>query len=558
MPCPTPGAQAGIFTDAVHTKAKIKTINARPIERDLKAGKVVIVAGFQGINEDGQITTLGRGGSDLTAIALAAAVKADKCEIYTDVDGVYTADPRVVKDARKLAEISYDEMLELASSGSKVMQSRSVEFAKKYDVVFEVRSSFNHNPGTIVKEEVAYMEQVVVRGVAVDKDQAKVVVSNIPDKPGSAAKVFRALADANVIVDMIVQNVGHHGVANLTFTVPQGDSHRAQQALEPVFKELGGGEVAIHDQIAKLSVVGVGMKTHSGVAATLFQALAEPGHQHRAHQHLRDQDLGRDRPPPAPTTPPAPRTRRSAWRRPSESLAARRDRHCRQKSQKAQKGSDFTSCSCAFLRLFAAITFQDEIPQHARTDRSRSSFTQAVAIGLAPDGGLFLPETLPDLVGRSGALRPAGLRRAVPRIPPALCDGHGGGSAPGHRHALLPRLHGIPASPRSNSSARISSSSSCSTGRRSRSRISRCSCSAISTSTSAGGAAKRSTCSAPPRATRARRPSTACSASRASRSSSSIPTVASRRCRSGRWPAPARPMCSPSPSTARSTTRRPR
>ncbi|MDD2762577.1 MAG: aspartate kinase [Opitutaceae bacterium] len=271
------GAQAGIFTDRAHTKAKIKTINARPIEHDLKAGKVVIVAGFQGINEDGQITTLGRGGSDLTAIALAAAVQADRCEIYTDVDGVYTADPRVVKEARKLDEISYDEMLELASSGSKVMQSRSVEFAKKYNVVFEVRSSFNHNPGTIVKEEVAYMEQVVVRGVAVDKDQSKVVVSNIPDKPGSAAKVFRALADANIIVDMIVQNVGRNGVANLTFTVPQGDSHRARQALAPVFTELGGGEVAIHDQIAKLSVVGVGMKTHSGVAATLFQTLAAKG-----------------------------------------------------------------------------------------------------------------------------------------------------------------------------------------------------------------------------------------------------------------------------------------
>jgi aspartate kinase len=271
------GAQAGIFTDAAYTKAKIKTINAGPIDRDLRAGKTVIVAGFQGINEEGQITTLGRGGSDLTAIALAAAVQADRCEIYTDVDGVYTADPRVVPAARKLAEISYDEMLELASSGSKVMQSRSVEFAKKYHVVFEVRSSFNQNPGTIVKEEVAYMEQVVVRGVAVDKDQAKVVVSNIPDKPGSAGRVFRALADANIIVDMIVQNIGHHGIANLTFTVPQGDSHRAQKALEPVFDDLGGGEVAIHDQIAKLSVVGVGMKTHSGVAATLFETLAAQG-----------------------------------------------------------------------------------------------------------------------------------------------------------------------------------------------------------------------------------------------------------------------------------------
>ncbi|MBP9913568.1 MAG: aspartate kinase [Opitutaceae bacterium] len=271
------GAQAGIFTDRVHTKAKIKTINAQPIDRDLKLGKVVIVAGFQGINEDGHITTLGRGGSDLTAIALAAAIKADKCEIYTDVDGVYTADPRIVKNASKLTEISYDEMLELASSGSKVMQSRSVEFAKKYNVVFEVRSSFNYNPGTIVKEEVVYMEKVIVRGVAVDKDQSKVIVSNIVDKPGSAAKVFRALADANVLVDMIVQNVPRHGVANLTFTVPQGDSHRAQKVLEPVLAAIGGGQVSIHDHIAKLSVVGVGMKTHSGVAATLFQALADVG-----------------------------------------------------------------------------------------------------------------------------------------------------------------------------------------------------------------------------------------------------------------------------------------
>lgn len=271
------GAQAGISTDKVHTKAKISAINAKPIIRDLEAGRVVIVAGFQGMDDEGHITTLGRGGSDLTAIALAAAVKADKCEIYTDVDGVYTADPRVVKNARKLDEISYDEMLELASSGSKVMQSRSVEFASKYGVVFEVRSSFNHNPGTIVKQEVAYMEKVVVRGVAVDKDQAKVIVSNIPDQPGSAAKVFRALADASVIVDMIVQNVGRNGIANLTFTVPQGDSVRAQKTLEPVLEEMGGGNVAIHEHIAKLSVVGVGMKTHSGVAATLFQALANAG-----------------------------------------------------------------------------------------------------------------------------------------------------------------------------------------------------------------------------------------------------------------------------------------
>jgi len=271
------GAQAGIFTDKFHTKAKIKTINAKPIEKDLKLGKVVIVAGFQGINDDGQITTLGRGGSDLTAIALAAALHADKCEIYTDVDGVYTADPRVVKTAQMLPEISYDEMLELASLGSKVMQTRSVEFAKKYGVIFEVRSSFNHNPGTIVKEEVAYMEKVVVRGVAVDKDQAKVIVSNVPDKPGSAAKVFRALSDSNINVDMIVQNVGQQGVATLTFTVPQTETARAVRSLEPVLAALGGGQVAVHEHIAKLSVVGVGMKTHSGVAATLFQALADAG-----------------------------------------------------------------------------------------------------------------------------------------------------------------------------------------------------------------------------------------------------------------------------------------
>ena len=271
------GAQAGIFTDKVHTKAKIKMVNPKPIAKDLAAGRVVIVAGFQGIDEEGQITTLGRGGSDLTAVALAAAIKADRCEIYTDVDGVYTADPRVVKSARKLPEISYDEMLELASAGSKVMQSRSVEFAKKYGVVFEVRSSFNHNPGTLVKEEVAYMEQVVVRGIAADKDQAKVVISNLPDKPGCAAKVFRALADASVNVDMIIQNAGHKGVANLTFTVPLADTRKAEKALKPVLLAIGGGQVGVHEHIAKLSVVGVGMKTHSGVAAILFEALAEAG-----------------------------------------------------------------------------------------------------------------------------------------------------------------------------------------------------------------------------------------------------------------------------------------
>jgi aspartate kinase len=270
------GAQAGITTDAVYTKAKIKSINAKALEKDLKAGHVIIVAGFQGINEEGQTTTLGRGGSDLTAIALAAAIKADKCEIYTDVDGVYTADPRVVKDAKKIREISYDEMLELASLGSKVMQTRSVEFAAKYNVVFEVRSSFNNNPGTIVKQEVASMEKVLVRGVAVDKDQAKVLVSGVADRPGTAARVFRALAEAHINVDMIVQNVGRGGVANLTFTVPLTEKDKAVKALAPALKEVGG-TAEFDENIAKLSVVGVGMKTHSGVAATLFETLAKTG-----------------------------------------------------------------------------------------------------------------------------------------------------------------------------------------------------------------------------------------------------------------------------------------
>lgn len=269
------GAQAGILTESMHTRARIVRLDPVNIETCLARGDVVIVAGFQGMDALGQTTTLGRGASDLTAIALASAIKADVCQIYTDVDGVYTADPRVVPEARKIDEISYDEMLELASLGSKVMQSRSVEFSKKFGVVFEVRSSFNANPGTIVKEEVASMEDVAVRGVAVDKNQAKVIVSNIADRPGTAAHVFQALAKASVIVDMIVQNVGRNGVANLTFTVPRDDAHRAQKSVNAVLTDLGGGEVQVVEGVAKLSVVGVGMRTHSGVAGSLFTALAE-------------------------------------------------------------------------------------------------------------------------------------------------------------------------------------------------------------------------------------------------------------------------------------------
>jgi aspartate kinase len=271
------GQQAGIVSDSFHTKAKIKRFDSSPLNDDLAQGKVVIVAGFQGITEDGETTTLGRGGSDLTAIAVAHVVKADICQIYTDVDGVYTADPRAVPAASKIQEISYDEMLELASSGSKVMQSRSVEFAHKYGVDFEVRSSFNNNPGTIVKAETKSMEDVVVRGVAVDKDQAKIVVSHLPDKPGTAAKVFRVLADAAIIVDMIVQNMGREGVANLTFTVPKTEAHKAETLVTKVLAEVGGGKVEVFENIAKLSIVGVGMKTHSGVAASMFQTLAAQG-----------------------------------------------------------------------------------------------------------------------------------------------------------------------------------------------------------------------------------------------------------------------------------------
>src|SRR5437868_14088534 len=216
------GAQAGITTDGVHTKARIQNISPKEVHKLLDAGNVVIVAGFQGQTTEGQITTLGRGGSDLTAIALAAALKADLCQIYTDVDGVYTADPRIVPTAKKLPEISYDEMLELAGTGAKVMQSRSVEFAKKFGVVFEVRSSLNDNPGTIVKEETKSMEDVVIRGVSLDKNQAKVTLVGVPDKPGVAAQTFKALADAAINVDMIVQNISHNATApstDISFTV---------------------------------------------------------------------------------------------------------------------------------------------------------------------------------------------------------------------------------------------------------------------------------------------------------------------------------------------------
>jgi aspartate kinase len=274
------GAQAGIVTDGVHTKAKIHNITPKQVHEKLDEGNVVIVAGFQGETASGQITTLGRGGSDLTAIALAAALKADLCQIYTDVDGVYTADPRLVPNANKLSEISYDEMLELASLGAKVMQSRSVEFAKKFGVVFEVRSSLNENPGTIVKEETKSMEGVVVRGVALDKNQAKVTLVGVPDKPGVAAKIFKALGDATVNVDMIVQNISHGSGApatDLTFTTDKPDLLKAQKVIEGLKKEIAYKDLIVAEKIGKLSIVGVGMKSHTGVAGKLFETLAQAG-----------------------------------------------------------------------------------------------------------------------------------------------------------------------------------------------------------------------------------------------------------------------------------------
>lgn len=269
------GAQAGIFTDKAHTRAHITKITCGDIPKQLDEGKVVIVAGFQGIGEDGDVTTLGRGGSDLSAIALAAALHADLCQIYTDVNGVYTADPRVVKTARKIPEMSYEELLEMASLGSKVMQARSVEFAQKHNVVFEVRSSFNNEPGTIVKSEAPSLEDVVISGVALDRNQTKVTINGIPDKPGTAAEVFRKLGEAGVVVDMIVQNISRGGKANLTFTVSKDDAPKAERVLKNLGDTLKGATVSLTGDIAKVSVIGTGMRSHSGVAAKFFQTLAD-------------------------------------------------------------------------------------------------------------------------------------------------------------------------------------------------------------------------------------------------------------------------------------------
>ena len=272
------GFQIKIATDSAFGKARITSIESEKMLEDLKNGRVVVVAGFQGIDEADNITTLGRGGSDTTAVAVAAALKADVCEIYTDVDGVYTTDPNVCEKARKLSKISYDEMLEMASLGAKVLQIRSVEFAKKYNVPIHVRSSFNDNQGTIVCEEDKEMEKVVVSGVTYNKNEAKIEIMRVPDVPGVAAKIFKPMADANIVVDMIIQTSStEKGYADMAFTVPKSDFAKTLQIVKGTLKEIGGKEVNADQDIAKVSIVGAGMRSHSSVATQMFSALAKEG-----------------------------------------------------------------------------------------------------------------------------------------------------------------------------------------------------------------------------------------------------------------------------------------
>jgi len=271
------GWQVPIITDDVHTKARIKKIDTHRIRKHLDEGKVVIVAGFQGVTEWGDITTLGRGGSDTSAVALAAALKADVCEIYTDVPGVFTADPRIVENARKIPVISYEEMMEMASLGSKVMQIRSVEFGAKYGVKMHVRSSFNDEEGTWIVEENEEMEKMIVRGISHELKESRITVVRVPDKPGVAAKLFKALGDRNIVVDMIVQNVSHKGFTDISFTVNKTDADVAEEIAKEVAQEIGSEEVERNDKIAKVSIVGLGMKTHAGTAAKMFEVLSREG-----------------------------------------------------------------------------------------------------------------------------------------------------------------------------------------------------------------------------------------------------------------------------------------
>jgi len=269
------GSQVGIITDTYHTKAKILKIETKRIKEELKKGKVVIVAGFQGISTAQEITTLGRGGSDLSAVALACALGADVCEIYTDVEGIYTADPRIVKKARKIDYITFDEMLELASQGAQVMQTRAVEVAKKFNLPIHVRSSFTKKEGTVIMRRTSFIEEPVVRGIVLTENEAKITICNVPDRPGIAAKIFTRLATNNVNVDMIVQNVSHKNITDISFTVAKGIIHKAVKVSKEIAKKIEAGKVLVDENIAKVSIVGVGMKSYPGVAARCFSALAK-------------------------------------------------------------------------------------------------------------------------------------------------------------------------------------------------------------------------------------------------------------------------------------------
>jgi len=271
------GAQVKILTDSTHTKARIREIDDARLREDLQAGKIVVVAGFQGIDDAGNITTLGRGGSDTTAVALAAALKAEECHIYTDVDGVYTTDPRVEPKARRLDRISFEEMLEMSSLGSKILQIRSVEFAGKYNVALRVLSSFEEGNGTLITYEDKAMEKALVSGIAFSRDEAKLTISGVPDLPGVAYKILGPIADANIEVDMIVQNIAADATTDFTFTVHRNDFARAKAMLDEICKTTGAREVFPDDTIAKVSVVGVGMRSHAGIASTMFKALANEG-----------------------------------------------------------------------------------------------------------------------------------------------------------------------------------------------------------------------------------------------------------------------------------------
>jgi aspartate kinase len=273
------GCQVRIITDSSFGKARINDIEKEKLFEELKAGKIVIVPGFQGVDEDGNITTLGRGGSDTTAVALAAGLKADLCEIYTDVDGVYTTDPNICDKARRLDKISYDEMLEMASLGAKVLQIRSVEFAKKYNVPILVKSSLVEGQGTLVcrEEDMMSMERVVVSGVTYSKNEAKVTVNKVPDQPGIAAKIFSAVSEANIVVDIIVQNISHANTTDITFTVTKADAKKAYKIMEEMAKEIGADSVSVDEDIAKVSIVGLGMISHAGIASKMFSVLSAEG-----------------------------------------------------------------------------------------------------------------------------------------------------------------------------------------------------------------------------------------------------------------------------------------